>query len=360
MSIFLKRSAQVISGLIFLVWLITFLMLKFEQHEYTQISDSQRAEATAYLEGKLVVTPSNWRFETFTPEERVTLRTGIIDAPNAKGTVVFVPGFTGAIDASMNTITQINQAGFRVAAIEYRGQGKSYRPLSNPEKGYVEDYGLLASDLAKFARHVKRDNEPLFFFSISKGAHITMRMAAEQGVDVSAFALVVPMIQINTGGFSYSFVKHYSRALNALGLGNMYSPGASQWPPKPLIFGEANGCNSNPETAQLQSALFALDETLRTRGTTAKWLKETIGSTEKLLSPGFMDALTQPVKIFTAGDDRLVDTGVATKFCSTLANCDVKHFEKARHCINRENQDYLDEIIRQSVTHYEKALAPKG
>jgi len=351
----LKRSVQALLGLIFLIWLITFLALKFERHEYSPITDQQRAQATAYLDGKVTPAPTNWRFETFSPEQGVNLRTGIVDTPSAKGTVVLVPGFTGTIEMSMETITRFNNLGYRVAAIEYRGQGKSYRPLAHPEKGYVEDYQLLGSDVAKYAKHIKRNGEPLFFFSISKGAHITMRMAAEQNVDVSAYALVVPMIQINTGELNYSFVRSLAHTLNAVGLGAMYSPGSTQWPPEPLVFGEANGCNANPETAQLQSAMFALDETLRTRGATIKWLKETTDSSEKLLTPDFMKAVTQPVKIFTSGDDRLVRSDVAKNFCSSLENCEVSHFEDARHCINRESRERMSDIIRQSISLFEQA-----
>ena len=182
-----------------------------------------------------------------------------------------------------------------------------------------------------------------------------MRMAAEQGVDASAFALVVPMIQINSGEINYTTLSKVAHALSAIGLGEMYAPGSAQWPPLPLVFGEANGCNSNPKTAQLQSAMFALDESLRTRGVTIKWLKETTSSTQKLLDPEFMKALTQPVKVFTAGDDRLVRTDIATEFCASLANCSVTHFEEARHCINRESQDRMNEIIRQSISLFENS-----
>jgi lysophospholipase len=356
MLTFLKRGTQILVGLIFIGWLITWVAVNFERHQYTQITEEQRIQATDYLQGKVTQAPTNLQYQTFTPQPGVDLRTATIDAVNSKGTIVFVPGFTGTIEMSMKTISQLNKAGFRVAAIEYRGQGKSYRPISNPEKGYVEDFAILANDLAKFARQVKRDGEPLFFFSISKGAHITMRMAAEQGVDASAFALVVPMIQIHTGELSYPLVKNMAHLLNTIGLGKLYAPGNSQWPPEPLIFGEANSCNSNPQTAQFQSAMFALDETLRTRGATVKWLKETSDSTDKLLSPGFMNALTQPVKIFTAGDDRLVRTDVATEFCASLANCEVTHFAEARHCINRESQQRMNQIVRQSLAHYEEAL----
>lgn len=360
MLTFLKRTFFCLMSLLFLAWLISFILLRFEQHEYTQISDEQRQQATEYLVGKIPSIPVNWQWSTFTPEPGIELRTGLVEAPDtrtntAKGTVILVPGFTGTIEMSMHTITKFNQAGFRVAAIEYRGQGKSHRPLSHPEKGYVEDYSVLANDVAKFVKTLERKDEPIFFFSISKGAHITLRLAAEHDLNVTAYALVVPMVKINTGQFDYGFTKVFAHTLNTIGLGQMYAPGQSQWPPKPLVFGAANGCNSNPETAQIQSAMFALDETLRTRGTTVKWLKETISSTDLILSDGFMNKLTQPVKIFTAGDDRLVDTEVATNFCSTLANCEVTHFPEARHCIHRENQERMTSIVRESITHYKKA-----
>lgn len=355
----LKRLGLTILALLVLTWLITYLFLRFENHEYTPVSELQLSQAREYLKGKVTPLPQNWQWHTFKPEAGVDLRTGTVDAKNAKGTVVFVPGFTGTIEMSMATITQLNRAGFRVAAIEYRGQGKSYRPIRNPEKGYVENFAILASDVAKYAKYVQRDNEPLFFFAISKGGHITLRMAAEQNVEVSAYALIVPMVKINTGDFDYALIKHFATALNTIGLGNMYAPGQAQWPPQPLVFGESNGCNSNPETAQLQSAMFALDEGLRTRGTTIKWLKETTHSTELLLSHNYMKALTQPVKVFTAGDDVLVNTEVATQFCNSLANCDVVNFPTAKHCINRESQARMTDIVRQSVAHFEQAISKR-
>ncbi len=132
MLTFLKRTAISLLGLLFLAWMITYVAVRFERHEYTQISDEQRQQASDYLVGKVTPRPDTWQWETFTPEKGIDLRTGTVDAENAKGTVIFVPGFTGTIDMSMETITQLNRAGYRVAAIEYRGQGKSHRPLSNP------------------------------------------------------------------------------------------------------------------------------------------------------------------------------------------------------------------------------------
>ena len=62
------------------------------------------------------------------------------------------------------------QAAIALHQLKYRGQGESYRPLTNPEKGYVESYARLGEELAEFAEQVRIADKPLFFYSISKGA----------------------------------------------------------------------------------------------------------------------------------------------------------------------------------------------
>ena len=351
MSYFYK-TLKIIGLLAVTAWLFGILALKFESHEYAKLSPKEVAAANHYLAGKLPEIPDHWQWHTFTPEQGVDLRTGVIDADNAKGTIILVPGYTGFADLSMRTILKLNAAGYRVATIEYRGQGGSYRPLSNPEKGYVESYEKLAHDVALFAQKWRIEGKPLFFFATSKGGHITMRMAAEESIEVDAYALVVPMIKFKAGDFDYSIMDSMVTVLDAIGLGEMYAPSQGNWPPDNLKFGEATPCNANPETAQLQSALYASNPKLRTNGITVHWARETMKSTKKLLSQDSLDKITQPIKIFTAGADTFVDTNTAQKFCDSLSNCKYTHFEDARHCINREDFDRMDEIIRQTLEHY--------
>lgn len=339
-----------------LAWCSALMVLKLERHQYHELSAEQLTQAKNYLDGKLTPEPSGWQWQTFSPEPGVKLRTGMVEAENAKGTIIFVPGFTATLEMAMRTIGKLNTAGYRVAAIEYRGQGRSWRPLENPEKGYVENYQQLANDVALFAKQSQLKGKPLFFFSISKGAHISLRAVADSTLDVSALALVVPMIKINTGGVAYDSVAFIAKAASLLGLGEMYAPTQAQWPPKPLVFGVGNGCNANPETAQLQSALFSFEKNLRTRGTTFRWLKETTASTQRLLSGEFNDALTLPIKMFTAGDDRIVNTSTTHQFCDSLSNCDARHFKQSRHCINREDLAVMDEIIAESIALFNRTL----
>lgn len=352
----MKRAVRTIVFLLAGIWLLAFLALRFETHAYARLSDEKRAEAAAYLKGKLTPAPPAWEWSTFAPEPNVNLRTGMIDASNAKGTVIVVPGFTATIDMTMREIVRINAAGYRVASIEYRGQGESYRPLANPEKGYVESYAQLGADLAAFAEHVRIADKPLFFFSISQGAHITMRMAGEQGLDVNAFSLIVPMIKVNSGDSDYSTMRTVVSVLRTIGLGNLYFPGQSGWPDGELVFGKPIPCNANPDTAQTREALFAERETLRTNGVTVSWLHETAASTEKLFDPEHTEAIAQPVQMFTAGVDALVDTPEAQRFCETLSDCELTHLAESRHCVTRENFELYDRIVADAIGHFDQHL----
>jgi lysophospholipase len=335
-------------------WLVFFLARRFEDHEYARLSDDQLAEAAAYLDGKLTPAPPGWQWGVFMPEPGVQLRTGMVDAANAKGTVVVVPGFTAPIEMLMREIVKINAGGYRVASIEYRGQGESYRPLANPEKGFVESYGQLGAELAQYAETVRIAGKPLFFYAISKGGHITMRMAGEQNPDVAAYALIVPMIKVNTGSSDYSTMRTIATLFHHLGLGSLYGPGQAEWPNGDLVFGRPAPCNANPETAQVREALFANRETLRTNGVTMGWFYETAASTERLFDPAHTAAIVQPIKMFTAGVDALVDTSAAQQFCDSLAQCEIEHLSGSRHCVTREDFELYDRMIEDVIRHYDQ------
>lgn len=352
----LKRIVSLVLVVLVGLWIFALWNLHDEEHQYVTLTEEQQNQAAEYLVDKLSPAPAGWNWSSYTPEPGVNLRTGMIDARDAKGTVIVVPGFTATIEMTMREIAQINAAGYRVASIEYRGQGESWRPLPNPEKGYVESYQQLGAELAGFAKQVRIEDKPLFFYSISKGAHITMRMATDQDLDVNAYALIVPMIKINTGTFNYQATGLASALFSKLGLGAMYAPGQTNRFGNGFELGKPIPCNANPDTAQTQDALFAQRESLRASGATMKWLYETTSSTKHLLKSENIAHITQAVMMVTAGIDALVDTNVAQGFCRSLKQCDLIHIEQARHCITRENFDLYDGLIAQAIQHFEKNL----
>ena len=122
------------------------------------------------------------------------------------------------------------------------------------------------------------------------------------------------------------------------------------------MFGKPSPCNASPDTAQIQNALFADRESLRTNGVTMSWLYETAASTEVLFDPAHISAIPQPVKMFTAGIDSFVDTGEAQRFCGALGQCELTHFAESRHCITRESYALYDRVIDDVLNYFDQQL----
>ena len=75
------------------------------------------------------------------------------------------------------------------------------------------------------------------------------------------------------------------------------------------------------------------------------------------MNPEFVSAITQPVKIYTAGIDELVSTDAANLFCENLTQCSTQHYPESRHCITREYYDVYDGIVKDAIAHFETVLS---
>ena len=349
-----KRIVYVLALLLVTGWGYAQFLLATETHTYAPISESQLEEAQAYLDQAIEPIAASWVWETFEPEAGISLRTGRFeDAPaNPKGVIIVVPGYTAPLEMIARSINQFHAAGYLVYGFEYRGQGHSTRLLANPEKGHVEDYAIFAGDLAKFADQVRQPALSLNIYAISQGAHITMRMAGDGLGSADRFALVVPMSKILTGDFPYGVSRVLAAALTYVGLGETFAPGRGPWDVAKVTFGSQTECNANPQRAQVRDALFALDETKRVNGPTARWVHESIRSTDRLFSADYAENISAPVIMFTAGQDTIVDTDASVALCNKLGNCTRRHFAEARHCIGLETDAVRDAIIEASLEHF--------
>ena len=129
-------------------------------HAYAKITDEQAATARAYLAKAQTPLPDGAMFGTFEREQGVVLETLTLTHPNPKATIVLVPGYTAPLDIYADTFLAFHDAGYSVTGLSQRGQGRSWRPLPNPEKGYVEDYRDLSADLATFLANSALRLEP--------------------------------------------------------------------------------------------------------------------------------------------------------------------------------------------------------
>ena len=98
-----------------------------------------------------------------------------------RGLAMFLPGRTEFIEKYYGVFQRLLDLGFNVAAIDWRGQGLSERPLANPLKGHVRDFAEYQQDLDLALDTVVRagapasDQAPWIMMAHSMGGAIGLR-----------------------------------------------------------------------------------------------------------------------------------------------------------------------------------------
>ncbi len=320
------------------------------EHAYARITDDQAAMARAYLDRAQTPLPDGAVFGQFERESGVALETLSLPHPNPRATIVIVPGYTAPLEIYAATYQAFNDAGYAVTGLSQRGQGRSWRPLANPEKGHVEDYRELSADLAAYIRTLAG---PVMVYGNSMGGHIAMLMAGSKDVNVAAYTLLVPMAKIHTGEFPYGVAKAMTGFYAAIGFGENYGFGRGDWTFASRDTAEATDCSADPARAHTWHMMVALEPELRVEDVTNQWVWQTMKSTEKAASPDHLARITTPVLSITAGDDRIVQTAAAEANCSAMPNCRIKRFDAARHCIMHEGQAQKDAVHAEAIAFFD-------
>ena len=355
----MRKALTGLAGLVVVVlggvWLTGWLGANDEPHAYAPVTDEDRAAARAYLERAHVPLPDGWRWSTFEREPGIPLRSGRVDVADPKGIVVLVPGHTAPLDLHGLHVLELTTAGYSVAGLEQRGQGLSWRPLSNPEKSHQTDYADLSADLAAYVASLGTDL-PVFVLGTSMGGHIALRAAGENAMKPRAMGLVVPMVDIQTGAFPYPVARAITSFYAHTGLGANYTPGAADWAMQDVSFGTPSACNPNPDTADRLNALRVLDERLRVRGATNQWVHATMASVRRIREPAFLAAIDVPTFMVTAGREAYVSTPAARAACDAMGSCTRRHFEEAAHCITNEDPARGAAILKEIAAFFDERL----
>ena len=322
-------------------------------HAYARITEDQAATARAYLAEAQSPLPEGAVFGTFEREPGVVLETLTLAHPDPKATIVLVPGYTAPLEIYAHTIRVFHETGYAVAALSQRGQGRSWRPLPNPEKGYVEDYRDLSADLAAFIGTI---DGPVVVYGNSMGGHIALLMAGTEDVDVAAYALLVPMAKILTGEFPYGVARAMTGFYSAIGFGANYGFGRGDWRFDSRDPAKATDCSANPARAHTRHMMVALDPELRVQDVTNQFVWETMRSTEAVATNEYLARIDVPVLTIVAGDDRVVQTEAAEANCKAMSDCRIVKYSAARHCIMHESPQQRLEVLDTALTFFDSVV----
>lgn len=259
-----------------------------------------------------------------------------------RGTISLFTGRSEFIEKYFEVIADLRRRGFAVAIMDWRGQGGSHRPLSNPRKGWVRSFAEYDKDLACFMQQVVLPNCPAPHIALahSMGGHILLRIASQPACPFERIAVVAPMLRFHDSkvGTSQRIARVYAAVGTALGLGRSYVRGGSDDSADPIVF-EGNPLTSDKVRFARNRALIDAAPHLLVGAPTIGWLNAAYSSMAMLNDPAYAERVKVPLLIGIAGQDTVVDPLATEAFARRVKLCTSIVLPLARHEILQEVDD---------------------
>lgn len=257
----------------------------------------------------------------------------------ARGTVVVLTGRGEFIEKyATEVIGELLQRGFAVAALDWRGQGLSDRPLPEHDAGHIDSFGTYIADLKLFLDTIVAPDaaRPVVALCHSMGGHIVLRYLAEHGPGPLAAATIVsPMTGLHRERFLRSMLMLMPEIAS---MDHRYLFGTG-----PFLFlardFAANFVTHDERRYRFTEAWFSADHRLSLGGPTVGWARQAARSMTAALAPGYLERIDVPALLLTAGQDQIVDPASHGPVAARLRKAEHVTIAEARHEIMMETDD---------------------
>src|SRR5215475_3089350 len=224
-----------------------------------------------------------------------------------RGTILLLTGRGEFIEKyATEVIGELLGRGFAVAALDWRGQGLSDRPLADQEKGHIDNFTTYMADLRLFIEQVvlPQAARPVLALCHSMGGHILLRHLAEYGAGPLSAALIVsPMTALQRETFLRSFLM-LTPEIAPIEQRYLFGTG-------PFIFlareFASNYVTHDERRYRWTEAWFKADPRLSLGGPTIGWARQAARSMTASLAPGYLERIDLPLLLMSAGEDQLID-----------------------------------------------------
>lgn len=290
--------------------------------------------------------PPSGRGFYFQTEDDVRLR-GAYWAGRGRGLAVILQGRTEFIEKFYGVARRFLDLGYDVAAVDWRGQGLSDRPLADRRKGHVADFGAYQQDLDAFLRALMDEGAPppqeaaRIFFAHSMGGCVAARalMRLNAADRVSAAILSAPMLRLAGGAARRVGMRALASLSGLAGRGEAYVAGAG-----PSTLADA-GFENNPLTSdarhfRVYAALLAAHPDLALGGPTWRWLSAALRDM-RAVTPS-----STPCLAVLGLEDGVIDNAAARAYARATAKGRTLELSGARHEPYLEGPEHQQRIWR--------------
>ncbi len=257
-----------------------------------------------------------------------------------RGTVCLFGGRGEFIEKYFEVIAELRRRGFAVATLDWRGQGGSYRALSDKARGHIGSFSMFDRDLVRFMKDVVLPDCPPPYVALahSMGGNILLRHAVEPGSWFERMVLCAPMIaiapeRIKTPPF---IARGYAEAGSLVGLSTRYVRGGG---PQPVELGafEGNLLTSDRERFERNKAVLTAAPQLGLGSPTVGWFRAALRSCGTVGRPEYPERVTVPTLLFAAAADQIVSVNAIERFAVGLKVGTHILMPGSRHEILQEN-----------------------
>lgn len=275
--------------------------------------------------------------------EGLAIRYGVwpSQTESGRGSVLLLNGRAEFMEKHGETVYDLNNRGYTVFSMDWRGQGMSGRELADRTKAYVASFDDYMDDLVLFWQEVVngKAKAPIFLLAHSMGGHLGLRLLHDMPGRIERAVLTAPMVDIETAPVPGSVAQKIAFAGKMLGLSKRSLPFAKVFQGDRNKF-EGNRLTSDP--VRFMDEHRAVDENpdLGVEGVTFGWLAAAYESIEHLRGPGYPEKIDTPVLILSAGDDRVVRNSAQAELCLRLPKGRQVTIPGARHEILKEADPY--------------------
>lgn len=252
-----------------------------------------------------------------------------------RGTVCVFPGRTEFIEKYFEVVADLRRRGFAVTVIDWRGQGASFRALSNSQKGHIASFTEYDRDLVRFMKDIVLPDcpPPYVGFGHSMGANILMRAAVATGTWFDRMVLSAPMIAFADEKVptDQRLARVAAEVLGLIGFARMFVPGGDGTPEELRQPFEGNPLTSDRERYLRNCAIVEAAPNWALGSPTIGWLRAAYRSCRYLARPDAARRIQVPMLMVTAGNDRIVSTPAVEAVARRIKLAAYVAVEGARH-----------------------------
>lgn len=273
----------------------------------------------------------------------------------SRGSMLFLPGRGDHYEKYLETLQYYASAGWRVTAIDWRGQGGSGRLLDDPHVGHIDDFSTWIDDLRFFwTRLVAETPAPHVVLAHSMGGHLAMRALVEKAIAPDAVAMSAPMLGIQTGGLPLGVNHAFAKLMCRIGRAEVAAWKVSEKPMSSMNMRERILTHDDERYGD-EIAWWSIRPEVKLGPPSWRWIERAVASIRMLDEPGKLEAINIPILLLATTADQLVSTPRIIKDSQRLPNAETLIFgEEAAHELLREADGVRDQCLNRITAFMDK------